>query len=52
MEERRLGNVWITGASSGIGEAFEQLIDGVADNVAISARSGKSSKPCNRMATG
>ncbi|MEX3007186.1 SDR family NAD(P)-dependent oxidoreductase [Hoeflea sp. TYP-13] len=41
MGERRLGNVWITGASSGIGESFARLIDGVADNVAISARAGQ-----------
>lgn len=35
----KLGNVWVIGASSGIGEGFARLIDGVADNVAISARS-------------
>lgn len=40
MDERRLGNVWITGASSGIGEDLARLVDDVADHVAISARSG------------
>ncbi len=35
-----LGNVWVIGASSGIGEHFARLIDGEAARVAISARSG------------
>ena len=39
MLERRLGNVWITGASSGIGASLARLVDGLADNVALSARS-------------
>jgi short-subunit dehydrogenase len=34
-----IGNVWVVGASSGIGEAFSRLIDTEATNVAISARS-------------
>lgn len=39
--DEKLGNVWVIGASSGIGEAFARLIDGMADNVAISARSAE-----------
>lgn len=33
------GNVWVIGASSGIGEAFARLIEDECQNVAISARS-------------
>lgn len=39
MDERRLGNVWITGASSGIGESFARLAVEQSQNIAISARS-------------
>ena len=34
-----LGNVWVVGASSGIGASFARLVDDSADHVAISARS-------------
>jgi len=37
--DRDLGNVWVIGASSGIGRAFAERIAGLADNVAVSARS-------------
>ncbi|MEM9105359.1 MAG: SDR family NAD(P)-dependent oxidoreductase [Pseudomonadota bacterium] len=41
MDERRLGNVWITGASSGIGEAFARLAVAKSTKIAISARSAE-----------
>lgn len=37
--DENLGNVWVIGASSGIGEGFARLIEGSSTNVAISARS-------------
>lgn len=37
--DENLGNVWVIGASSGIGEGFARLIEGSSKNVAISARS-------------
>ncbi len=33
------GNVWVIGASSGIGRAFAEKIAGMAQNIAVSARS-------------
>ena len=41
MDERRLGNVWITGASSGIGESFARLAGENSTKIAISARSAE-----------
>lgn len=35
----RLGNVWVVGASSGLGRSFVNLVDGKVDRIAISARS-------------
>ncbi len=40
----RLGNVWVVGASSGLGRSFVHLIDGKADRIAISARSSHTLK--------
>lgn len=37
--DESLGNVWVIGASSGIGEGFARLIEDSSKNVAISARS-------------
>jgi len=37
--DENLGNVWVIGASSGIGEGFARLIQNSCKNVAISARS-------------
>ena len=39
MHERRLGNLWITGASTGIGESFVRSAATHADRIAMSARS-------------
>ncbi|MEM6461096.1 MAG: SDR family NAD(P)-dependent oxidoreductase [Pseudomonadota bacterium] len=39
MVQRRLGNVWIVGASSGIGASLAKLADDRADHIAVSARS-------------
>lgn len=39
MHDRRLGILWITGASTGIGESFVRLASPHADRVAMSARS-------------
>ncbi|MBW8637372.1 SDR family NAD(P)-dependent oxidoreductase [Hoeflea sp. WL0058] len=33
------GNVWVIGASSGIGRAFSEKVAGMAQNIAVSARS-------------
>ncbi len=41
MDEPRLGNVWITGASSGIGESFARLAGEHSTKIAISARSAE-----------
>ncbi|MCY6382225.1 SDR family NAD(P)-dependent oxidoreductase [Hoeflea prorocentri] len=38
-QEKSLGNVWIVGASSGIGQSLAEKCAPLADNVAISARS-------------